>query len=109
MAAMWTVKMTASHPSSIGTGLTPTTIHSRAKRFFRLFWCKAKAANICRTDVNDIGLLRMKTYKTTFPPSVGTICLPSMSIPDSEVITALGWGGTNSRGKQSSTLKEVYQ
>ena len=101
--------MAASRPSSIGIGWTPTTIPSRlGQNVFGLFGHKAKAAYFCRTDVNDIGLLRMKTYQTNFSPSVGTICLPTTSIPDSdEVITALGWGGINLWETQSSTLKEV--
>ena len=62
----------------------------------------------CRTDVNDIGLLRMKTYLTNLPSTVGTVCLPTMSMPVSEVITAIGWGGTNGQETQSSSLKEVW-
>ena len=59
---------------------------------------------------NDLALLRMSTYFTStsdFPPSVGTICLPTQTFPNSETLTALGWGGTDAQTTQSELLKEV--
>ena len=52
----------------------------------------------------------MSTYfasTSEFPSSVGTICLPSETFPDSETLTALGWGGTDAAVTQSELLKEV--
>ena len=65
---------------------------------------------ICRALINDIGLLRLSNYINSaadFPLSVGTICLPTMLIPENEEITANGWGGTDDQGTQSTDLKEV--
>ena len=59
---------------------------------------------------NDIALLRMRTYfasTSDFPSLVGTICLPTETFPNSETLTALGWGGTDAAVTQSQLLKEV--
>ena len=43
-----------------------------------------------------------------FPPSVGTICLATMTMPQNERLTATGWGGTDAATTQSPNLKEVH-
>ena len=61
---------------------------------------------------NDIALLRMSSYfasASDFPSSVGTICLPTVTFPNSETLTALGWGGINEEVTQSQSLKEVRE
>ena len=42
-----------------------------------------------------------------FPSTVGTVCLPTNTIPNSERLTATGWGGTDAAVTQSINLKEV--
>ena len=66
--------------------------------------------NICRALIHDIGLLRLSRYissASNFPSSVGTICLPTIPMPENEELTATGWGGTNNQLTQSPELKEV--
>ena len=58
----------------------------------------------------DIALLRMSSYfldARYFPPSVGTICLTTRTMPQNEKLTAIGWGGTDAETTQSPNLKEV--
>ena len=55
---------------------------------------------------NDIALLRMAQYwpdARDFPPSVGTVCLPTRKMPTAEWITETGY----ETGAQSPKLKEV--
>ena len=59
---------------------------------------------------NDIALLRMRNYFSSaldFSLQVGTICLPTQTFPDSETLTALGWGETDEQSTPSELLKEV--
>ena len=69
----------------------------------------ANAANA--NGPNDVGLLRMETLywysETSFPSTVGTICLASRSMPNNERVITTGWGGTDGQGQQSQWLKEV--
>ena len=63
--------------------------------------------------IYDIALLRLETYFSSasdFPSSVGTVCLPTMSMPKNQRLIATGWGGTDDQGisgTQSPDLKEV--
>ena len=58
--------------------------------------------------INDIGILRMST-PATFTSTVRSICMTAMRMPDSEQVTATGWGGTNNQVQQSAFLKEVQE
>ena len=60
--------------------------------------------------IYDIALLRLETYFSSasdFPSSVGTVCLPTMSMPKNQRLIATGWGGTDDQTTQSPDLKEV--
>ena len=64
---------------------------------------------------NDIALLRMKYFiqdANSFPPEVGTVCLPTQRMPTSEWVTVTGWGGVRPKANktdnnQALILKEV--
>ena len=59
---------------------------------------------------NDIALMRMKDFiqdANSFPPSVGTVCLPNQRMPASEWVTITGWGGIQADHTQAVILKEV--
>ena len=80
---------------------------------FDWYWIDRKYNPSC--GVNDIALLRMKYFiqdANSFPPSVGTVCLPTQKMPTSEWVTVAGWGGVRPQesetdDNQALMLKEV--